>query len=312
MLLTFDRLRAKPTIFKAFTGVSLSEFETLLTQSTPLWVASEQQRLSRPDRQRALGGGCKPKFGLRDQLLVTLVWLRLYLGTETLGFLFGIDKATVSRYTRAILPVLRQVGDATLGWLEPPKRGQGKDLAAARTAYPDLFAIVDATEQPVARSQDAEQQKQHYSGKKKRHTRKVQIIVNEDGVVREVSDSVPGAVHDRELFRQSGAADTIPKETITGGDAGYQGIQDDLPDHSVILPFKKSKLHPLTEEQKLLNQEFSRTRIIIENILAQFKNFKALAERFRHDVDRWDDVFRAVLAIINPRTLKRLAAAQAA
>jgi hypothetical protein len=168
MLLTFDRLRAKPTIFKAFTGVSLSEFETLLTQSTPLWVASEQQRLSRPDRQRALGGGCKPKFGLRDQLLVTLVWLRLYLGTETLGFLFGIDKATVSRYTRAILPVLRQVGDATLGWLEPPKRGQGKDLAAARTAYPDLFAIVDATEQPVERSQDAEHQKQHYSGKKKR------------------------------------------------------------------------------------------------------------------------------------------------
>ena len=312
MLLTFDRLCAKPTIFKTFTGVSLSEFETLLTRSTPLWVECEQQRLTRPNRQRAIGGGCKAKFGLRDQLLVTLVWLRLYLGTETLGFLFGIDKATVSRYTRAILPVLRQVGDATLGWLEPPKRGQGKDLAAARAAYPDLFAIVDATEQPVQRAQDAEQQKQHYSGKKKRHTRKVQIIVNEYGVVREVSDSVPGAVHDRELFRQSGAAAAIPKETITGGDAGYQGMQDDLPDHSVITPFKKSKLHPLPEDQQLLNQEFSRSRIIVENVLAQFKNFKALAERFRHDVDRWDDVFRAVLAIINPRTLKRLAAAQAA
>jgi hypothetical protein len=312
MLLTFDRLRAQPPIFKAFTGVSVSEFETLLTQSTPLWVEREQQRLLRPNRQRAPGGGCKPTFGLRGQLLVTLVWLRLYLTTETLGFLFGIDKATVSRYNRAILPVLRQVGDATLGWLEPPKRGQGKDLAAARATYPDLFAIVDATEQPVQRSADPEQQKQHYSGKKKRHTRKVQIIVNEHGIVREVSTSVPGAVHDRELFRQSGAAAAIPKETVTGGDAGYQGMQDDLPDHSVITPFKKTKLNPLSEEQKLLNQEFSRTRITVENILAQFKNFKALAERFRHDIDRWDDVFRSVLAIVNPRTLKRLAAAQAA
>ena len=148
MLLTFDRLRAKPTLFKAFTGVSLSEFELLVTQSTPLWVEREQQRLLRPKRQRAPGGDCKPTFGLRGQLLVTLVWLRLYLTTETLGFLFGIDKATVSRYTRAILPVLRQVGDATLGWVEPPKRGQGKNLAAARATYPDLFAIVDATEQP--------------------------------------------------------------------------------------------------------------------------------------------------------------------
>jgi hypothetical protein len=63
MLLTFDRLRAKPTIFKAFTDVSLGEFETLLTQSTPLWVACEQQRLSRPDRQRALGGGVSPSLG---------------------------------------------------------------------------------------------------------------------------------------------------------------------------------------------------------------------------------------------------------
>lgn len=40
MLLTFDRRRAKPTNFKAFAGVNLSEFQTLLTQSTPLWVAS--------------------------------------------------------------------------------------------------------------------------------------------------------------------------------------------------------------------------------------------------------------------------------
>jgi len=312
MLLTFERLQAKPPIFKTFTGGSVSEFETLLTQSTALWVEREQQRLTRPNRRRALGGGCKPKFGLRDQLLVTLVWLRLYLGTETLGFLFGIDKATVSRYTRAILPVLRQVGDGTLGWLEAPKRGQGQSLTEARAAYPDLFAIVDATEQPVQRSQDPEQQKQHDSGKKKRHTRKVQIIVNEHAIVREVSTSVPGAVHDRERFRQSGAAAAIPKETVTGGDAGYQGIQDDLPDHSVLIPFKKTKLNPVTEEPKLLNQEFSRTRSIVENILAQFKNFKALAERFRHAVDRWDNVFRAVLAIINPRTLKRLAAAQAA
>lgn len=311
MLLTFDRLRAKPAIFKTFTGVSVDEFEALLAQSTPLWVESEYKRLNRPDRQRAIGGGCKPTFGLRDQLLVTLVWLRLYLTTEVLGFLFGIDKSTVSRYTRAILPVLRQVGDGTLGWLEAPKRGQGKDLAAARSAYPDLFAFIDATEQSIQRSQDYEQQKQHYSGKKKRHTRKVQIIVNEHGVVRDVSDSVPGAVHDRELFRQSGAADAIPKEVTAGGDAGYQGIQDDLPDHNVITPFKKSKLHPLTDEEKLLNQEFARARIIVENVLAQFKNFKALAERFRHHVDRWDEVFRAVLAIINLRTLKRLAAAAA-
>lgn len=138
------------------------------------------------------------------------------------------------------------------------------------------------------------------------------MIVNEQGVVRDVSDSVPGSVHDRKLFAQSGAAEKIPKEVIAAGDTGYQGIQDDLPDHSVLIPFKKSKHHPLTDEQKLLNQEFSRARIVVENTIGEFKHFKVLAEKFRHSVDIWDDVFRSVLAIINPRIQMRVGAARAA
>jgi hypothetical protein len=154
-----------------------------------------------------------------------------------------------------------------------------------------------------------EQQKEDYSGKKKQPTRKTQIIVNETGIVRDRSQSSPGSQHDRKHFSGSGAAAKIPKETTVGGDGGYQSLQDDLPEHSVITPFKKSKHHPLTDEQKLLNQEFSRGRIIVENTLCQFKHFGVLAQRFRHQVDKYDDAFRAVLSIINPRIQKRVAAA---
>jgi hypothetical protein len=77
----------------------------------------------------------------------------------------------------------------------------------------------------------------------------------------------------------------------------------------VITPFKKSKHHPLTDEQKLLNQEFSRGRIIVENTLCQFKHFNVLAQRFRHNVDKYDNAFRSVLAIVNLRIQKRVAAA---
>lgn len=281
-----------------------------LRQVTPLWVESERARLARPQRKRAIGGGRKPALALREQLLLTLVWLRLYLTTEALGYLFGIDKATVSRYTRRMLPVLRALGEATLGWPEPPKRG--KSLGEAREEHPDLFAFVDATEQPVRRSQDKESQKRHYWGKKKRHTRKVQIIVNEEGLVRDVSESVPGSVHDRKLFTASGAASKIPKGVVVGGDAGYQGLQEDLSEHSVVTPFKRSKHHPLNEEQKQLNQAFARSRIIVENTMGAFKHFKALAEVFRHAVALWDDVFRAVLAIVNRRVQKRIRQASAA
>ena len=231
-MITFEDLSKKPSTFKGFTGVTIVEFEELLGKVMPVWEKRERERLERPNRQRAIGGGRKPVLDLREQLLLTLVWLRLYMTTEALGYLFGIDKSTVSRYTRKMLAVLREVGESTLGWQEPPKRG--KSIEKVMEEHPDLFAFVDATEQPVRRSKDYETQKKHYSGKKKRHTRKVQIIVNEDGIVRDVSESVPGSVHDRKLFTLSGTPDKIPKGITVGGDSGYQGIQDDLPGYSVI------------------------------------------------------------------------------
>lgn len=312
MIISYAELKKKPRILKGFAGVTAQEFEELEAKAEPLWQEQEIKRLDRPDRQRASGGGQRKTLPFREQLLMTLVWLRLYLVLEALGYLFGVDKSTASRYINSVLPVLRQVGEATLGWPEPPKRGHGKRLEQVWQEQPDLFAYVDATEQRIRRSSHNDQQKEDYSGKKRQHTRKTQFIVNEDGIVRDLSHSSPSSKHNRNHFRASGAATKIPKETTVGGDSGYQGIQVDLPDHSVITPFKKSKLHPLTAEQKLLNQEFARGRIIVENTICRFKHFRVLADRFRHNIDKYDNAFRSVLAIVNPRIQKRVAAAAVA
>jgi len=308
MIISYAELKKKPSVLKGFAGVTAPEFEELEAKAEPIWRENEHNRLERPNRQRAIGGGRPQTLAFREQLLLTLIWLRLYLVLEALGYLFGVDKSSASRYTNSVLPVLGQVGEATLGWAEPPQRGQSKSLDQVWQEQPDLFAYVDATEQRIRRSSNYEQQKEDYSGKKKQQTRKTQIIVTETGIVRDLSPSSPGSKHDRKLFSDSGAAAKIPKETTVGGDCGYQGIQDDLPDHSVITPFKKSKHQPLSDEQKLLNQEFARGRIIVENTLCQFKHFSVLAHRFRHNVDQYDDAFRSVLAIVNPRIQKRVAA----
>jgi len=310
-MITYEGLKKKPRVFKSIAGVTIPEFEDLFQRFVPEWNRSEKERLNRPERQRAIGAGHPYVLGLREMLLMTLVWLRLYLCVEALGFFFGVDKSTASRNTKRVLGVLRRLGDATLGWPEPPKRGEGKNVAQALHDYPDLLAIVDATEQSVQRPSDKLQQEAHYSGKKKRHTRKTQIITNEKGEIRDVSDSVPGSTHDLELFRQSEAGKKIPEEVTTGGDAAYQGLHNELPDHSVFVPHKASRNHPLTEDEKLANRELSSIRIVVENTLAELKHFKVLAERFRHDLGIYDDCFRAVVAIVNPRISRRVAAAAA-
>jgi len=122
---------------------------------------------------------------------------------------------------------------------------------------------------------------------------------------------VPGSTHDLELFRQSEAAENIPEEVTAGGDAGYQGLHHELPHHSVFVPHKARCNHSLTEDEKLANRELSSIRIVVENTLAELKHFKVLAERFRHKLDMYDPCFRAVVAIVNPRISRRVAATAA-
>lgn len=306
-MLRYETLKHRAEALRALTGLSLAEFEDLLQRFLLAWEEAERERLSRPDRQRAIGAGRKYKLDMATYLLMTMMWVRLSLSTAALAALFDVDKATVSRNGRRVLAVLRQVTEGEIDWPDPPARGEGKDLATALATYGDLFAILDGTEQPIQRPGDPERQRAFYSGKKKRYTVKNGLVVNEDGLIRAVTPSTPGAVHDLRHFRESGVLERIPRSVGVIGDAGFDGLHKDLPQHRVATAHKARRNHPLTEDQKLMNQELSRVRIVIEHVLAHMKQFRALSERFRHSLQIHDDIFVLVAAIVNRRTRQRLA-----
>ncbi|WP_448592097.1 HARBI1 family protein [Thermoflexus hugenholtzii] len=231
--------------------------------------------------------------------------VRLYLSTAALAARFGVDQATVRRNGRRILAVLRQVPEGEMEGPDPPSRG--KDLPEMRAPYPDWFAIWDGTEQPIQRPADPEGQRGFDSGQKKRHTVQNGLVVNEEGRIRAVTPSTSGSVHDRRPFRESGVLRRIPQEVGGMGDAGLDGLHQDLPLHSVATPHKARRHHPWTADQKLMNRELSRVRIVIEHVLAQIKPFRALSERFRHRLEIHDAIFILVAAIVNRRTQERWA-----
>jgi len=222
---------------------------------------------------------------------MTLVWLRLSLTGDAVGVLFDVDKRTVSRYTRPLLRLLRDQGRETLGW---PEEAEG-------------VAIIDATAQRVERSHDHATQKAHYSGKKKAHTRKTLIVVNERGRLRSVSPSVPRSVHDLTLLRQCGTLEEIPSTLSLMADSGFHGLHNDAPERSVALPDKGSTAHPLTPEQKLHNAHLSRIRIVVANTLAAMKHVRILADVFRHPLTLYDGIFVSIAGLVTRRADQRLA-----
>lgn len=312
-MLTYKHLSRKPGAFKSMAGITPEEFDILLEAVRPRFEAAEIERLKREERQRAPGGGAKPRCDLTERLLMIMIWLRLYLTCEAVGVLFSVDKGTVSRYTRPILLILCDMGTETLGWPEEAQALVATEEREETTPDPssepdcsDMVAIVDATEQRVERSQDYVTQKAHYSGKKKAHTRKTQVIVNEKGRIRHISKSVPGSKHDLALFRESKVAEQMPADLSAMGDSGYQGMQDDMPDRSVALPYRASRWHPLTPEEKLHNHEVSSVRVVVENTLAKMKIFRILADLFRHAMGIYDNIILAIAGIVNRRMDRQL------
>jgi len=66
MIARYECLHRHPVVFRALTGVSLAEFDTLIADVLPQYAATERLRHTRPARQRAIGAG--PPFRLEIPL----------------------------------------------------------------------------------------------------------------------------------------------------------------------------------------------------------------------------------------------------
>ena len=308
--LTYAFAQKDPEGFRSLTGLSVEEFEELLHEIEEEYEEAEEERLDRPDRQRQRGAGGPFRLPLCDRLLLTLTWLRVYLSYAALGLLFGLHKSNVCRNLQRMLPLVQRRTEEAL-----PAEGseEGKeDLETILERYPELRAILDATEQRVERPGEEATQKAHYSGKKKAHTLKTQIVVNAQGRIQHVSDSVPGAKHDVTLARESEVTGQVPPGVALEGDKGYQGLEGKEAQPEVKTPHKKPRGGELTEEQKLFNRVFNRGRVIVEHALAQLKVFQVLKQVYRHRRAQHNTIFRIIAGLVNRRLDRRLAAAAAA
>ena len=105
--------------------------------------------------------------------------------------------------------------------------------------FPGFLAFTDCTEQQIPRPVDNKRRKIFYSGKKKRHTVKNQITVNNRGYILHKVGYKKGRKHDYDIYKKNHPV--IPKQVVNVVDLGYLGVETDFPEQLSALPYKKKR-----------------------------------------------------------------------
>lgn len=297
MIARLDRLRRHPAVFRSLTGLTPAVFDALAADVLPALARADDARHHRPGRQRAVGAGHPTGLDARDRVLLAVVWLRVYPTHAVLGYLFGISETAARRLLGWTLPVLAAAGTDTMRMPDPGKHAR-RNLPAVLRETPGLAVLVDTFEQPTHRP--ARRQRAYDSGKKKRHTLKSQVAIDEDtGRVVHVPPSAPGPTADLKLLKRSRLLGCLPKGVGLIGDKAYLGAADLRPGVACATPRRKPRGQPRPPEDRRYNRAVSRRRIGVEHAIRRLRVFQALTQVNRHGRRRHEQRVRAVAGLVN-------------
>ena len=269
-MLSFNKLCNKRTNFTRLTGVKIDDFKEIVEKVRPDW--------DKLQKKKKVSGRPSQLKTLEDEILLTLIFYRFYVTHTFLGYFFNLDNSNVCRHLKKIEPLL------------------AKNLAINkdRTLSADELTviIVDATEVQTQRPQ--KNQRNFYSGKKKRHTQKVEVQINKKGKIINVSKCYGGRKHD---FTIRKSEKPMPRDATKLIDSGYQGLQKLT--KNVKLPIKKKQKTPLTKAEKAYNRELASERVLVENVFARLKKFKILGSTYRNFQKKLHMRFNIIAGIHN-------------
>jgi hypothetical protein len=273
-----------PDAFRQLTGITPDAFDRLLAELEPRYQQADTRRKTRHPRQRKPGAGRKFALPLADRLLMLLMYYRTYTTHAFLGFLFAIDDSSVCRNINPLQPLLA-------GIFRIPERRIELEPDEIR----ELF--FDATERAIPRP--SRRQKRFYSGKKRRHTLKHQVVVvrkrKRAGQRRRVrvvavSPAFPGRTHDKKIYDRTGAV--CPRGVKRTGDTAYLGT-------GLCTPRRRPPKGQLTARQKAGNRRVSRRRIVVEHGIGKMKVWRIAAERYRNPRRRHTLIIKNVAGLHN-------------
>jgi len=303
-MFSYERLSRKQLLFKSFTGLTVQEFDDIYDKEiAKRYDKYEIQRLSKrnKDRERNIGAGRPFKLDLKNRFLMLLVYYRLYITYTLTGFLFDLDQSSTCRDIQMIEGLIRLC--LPIPQKTYPITKRLKTLEEVEKYFPGFLAFTDSTEQQIPRPIDKRRRTVYYSGKKKKHTIKTQLMVNNHGFVIHKLGYKKGSRHDYDIYKKNHPI--APKDVVNVFDLGYLGVEKDFPQQISSLPNRKERNLQSSVEQKEFNRGHAKKRIVIEHTICRLKKYRILADVFRNRLNKHNKISDIVSGLINYRIMKQ-------
>lgn len=271
----YQKYADNPKMFLSLTGYTREEFDAMLTHFTQNFYERMRNYCldGKPRRSRRYSDYCNsPLPTAADKLFFILSYLKTNNLQSVQAAWFEMTQPQANRWIHTLLPVLQQ----TLTELhELPAR------ELAELPLDDMEPTIyfhDGTERPIQRPRDPEQQNQYYSGKKKQHTVKNNVVIDMQCRVIFLTATVEGKKHDKKLADESGYQ--LPADSVLIQDTGFQGFV--LENIAILQPNKKPRGKALTEMEKFVNQWLASLRVRVEHAIGGVKRYRIVQDRIRN------------------------------
>ncbi len=253
-------------------GFSRAILAEMMTIVLPILENERETALkTRANRKRKYvrDDGRKRKVYALQKFLMTLIYLRQNVNHTLVGQLFGVSADTSENVFHEVIPILQKVFPSQK-WEAEKKWRKGEQKWSPEEVD---YLLIDSFETPIGRASINEKQRKKYSGKKKMHTLKSQLITDQAGEIIQLDAGFDGPKSDIEIYRDTKLKKQwLEKQKL--GDKAYLG-------EDIETPQKKPKGGELTEEEKAKNREISAKRVIVEHAVRRVKGFKIMRQDYR-------------------------------
>ena len=286
-MINIERALRNKRLMLAMTGVTPQEFNDLIPAFSQAWLEEKRKYHQKNAKERKFGGG---RIGflktIPEKLFFILFYYKCYPTYDLASLIFDCGRSNACRRQFQLSKPLEKTLKRKL--VLPVRKM--KTLEEFFAAFPGAREVfIDGTERPIQRSKNGKKQKEDYSGKNKRHTRKNLIIADKRKRIGFLGKTVGGKEHDFTILKNQSSPDNMPKYVKKHVDLGFKGIEKQYPGHIISMPKRKPRTSNLSLFAKEQNKKKSAVRVLAENALAGVKRLRIVSDVFRNKKKDFDD-----------------------